>query len=250
MRIKRHILLIAAVIILTASSVVLYFVHYLIFDDPHHIFIYLVGDLAFVPIEILLVAIIVERIIDRHEKGKIFYKLNMVIGTFFSELGTWLIGELTNSVMNRDDLLPYLRIDNEWTEKDYRRSLSFLKKVEYRIQPENLHLNQLHRRLANKRDMLVMFLNNPNILEHERFADLLWAIFHLMEELDVRKSFDDLPQSDLRHIAGDVQRVYSLLTIRWLQYCRHLQKKYPFLFSIIVRTHPLQERPDAVVAET
>ena len=40
---------------LLAASVAVYYIHYLIFDDAHHIFIYMVGDLAFVFIEVLLV---------------------------------------------------------------------------------------------------------------------------------------------------------------------------------------------------
>ena len=37
-----------------------YFVHYLIFRDAHHIFIYMVGDLAFLPLEVFLVVIVYE----------------------------------------------------------------------------------------------------------------------------------------------------------------------------------------------
>ena len=37
---------------LIATSVILYFIHFAIFGDPHHIFIYMVGDIAFVPIEV------------------------------------------------------------------------------------------------------------------------------------------------------------------------------------------------------
>jgi len=40
---------------LIVLSAVLYALHYLIFRDAHHIFIYMLGDVAFVPIEVLLV---------------------------------------------------------------------------------------------------------------------------------------------------------------------------------------------------
>ncbi len=33
----------------------------------------------------------------------------------------------------------------------------------------------------------------------------------------------------------------------WLCYCEHLRQRYPYIFSIVVRTHPLQEHPDATV---
>jgi putative ATPase len=96
-------------------------------------------------------------------------------------------------------------------------------------------------------DPMALMLANPNLLEHERFTDLLWAVSHLLEELTARTSLEDLPPSDVAHLAGDVRRVYSQLTLQWLLYCRHLQASYPYIFSIMARTHPLQDSPSAVV---
>ena len=42
-------------------SVIFYWAHYTIFRDAHHIFIYLLGDIAFVPIEVVLVTLIIHR---------------------------------------------------------------------------------------------------------------------------------------------------------------------------------------------
>ena len=50
-----NIVTIAAIFI--AASGLVYYIHYLIFGDPHHIFIYLVGDLGFVFLEVFLVII-------------------------------------------------------------------------------------------------------------------------------------------------------------------------------------------------
>jgi hypothetical protein len=44
---------------LVALSTLFYFIHFLIFRDAHHIFIYMVGDIAFVPVEVLLVTLII-----------------------------------------------------------------------------------------------------------------------------------------------------------------------------------------------
>jgi len=84
---RRHAWLVATAAILIALSAVAYSVHYLLFHDVHHIFVYLVGDIAFVPIEVLLVVLVLERMLSRREKQLVHQKLNMVIGTFFSELG-------------------------------------------------------------------------------------------------------------------------------------------------------------------
>ncbi len=43
------------VLSLVLLSVALYVLHFVFFHDAHHIFIYLVGDLAFLPLEVLLV---------------------------------------------------------------------------------------------------------------------------------------------------------------------------------------------------
>ncbi len=94
---------------------------------------------------------------------------------------------------------------------------------------------------------MITLLENPNILEHERFTDLLWATFHLTEELEARASLDNLPDSDLGHIAVDIERLFSLLIIEWVAYVEHLQSNYPYLFSLVTRIHPFQEAPSAVV---
>ncbi len=35
-----------------------------------------------------------------------------------------------------------------------------------------------------------------------------------------------------------MKRFYGLLTAEWLDYVRHLQENYPYLFSLAVRTNP------------
>lgn len=67
-----------------ALSAITYLIHYLIFRDVHYILIYMVGDLAFLPLEVLLVVLIIERVLARRERQIRLQKLNMVVGAFFS----------------------------------------------------------------------------------------------------------------------------------------------------------------------
>ena len=78
-------------VLLIMLSTLLYYAHFLIFRDAHHIFIYMLGDVAFVPIEVLLVTVIIHQLLDVREKKALLQKMNMVIGTFFSEVGTDLL---------------------------------------------------------------------------------------------------------------------------------------------------------------
>jgi hypothetical protein len=95
---------------------------------------------------------------------------------------------------------------------------------------------------------MLTLLENPNLLEHDTFTDMLLAIFHLEEELEARQALDALPESDLAHIAGDLERVFTHLVRGWLAYVEYLRSDYPFLYSLVLRTHPLQDHPTPIVA--
>jgi len=77
---------------------------------------------------------------------------------------------------------------------------------------------------------------------------MLWAVTHLDEELETRTYLNKLPATDLEHIAGDIQRMYDHLASEWLDYVAHLQLNYPYLFSLILRTHPFQAHPSPLVS--
>lgn len=110
-----------------------------------------------------------------------------------------------------------------------------------------ISLVELKAFLIQKRQFLLALLENPNLLEHQRFTDLLWATLHLTEELEARESFSGLPGADYAHISGDIQRVYRQLAAEWVAYVEHLKLSYPYLFSLVVRMNPFKEHPSAVV---
>lgn len=230
-----------------AISALTYLIHYFIFQDVHHIFIYMVGDLAFLPIEVFLVVIVIERILARREKAAILQKLNMVVGAFFSEVGTELLNRLLVCFEKREDIQHRFAVSPDWTHTDFRKAIAFADAMEFEPKYVDINLDELRDFLVGKRQFLLALLENPNLLEHERFTDLLWATFHIAEELEARASIEDLPESDIDHITGDIKRVYGHLVAQWLEYVEHLQASYPYLFSLMSRIHPFQESPSPVV---
>ncbi len=229
-----------------AASALFYYIHFLIFHDPHHIFIYLLGDFAFLPLEVFIVVIVIERILSRREKQAMLYKLNMVIGAFFSEIGNRLLAELIEYFQNREEISRNLNVTKDWTVKDFKRASEYAYHLKADVDIHRIDLEGLKKSLAGKRMYLLTLLENPNLLEHDRFTDLLWATTHLDEELGARASLKDLPEEDLEHLAVDIERMYDHLASEWLDYVQHLQANYPFLFSLVLRTHPFQEKPSAV----
>ena len=78
-------------IVLVVLSAIFYAAHFFLFRDVHHIFIFLIGDIAFVFIEVLMVTLIIHHLLSEREKRALLEKLNMLIGAFFSDFGTDLL---------------------------------------------------------------------------------------------------------------------------------------------------------------
>lgn len=239
------ILILAAVFI--ATSALLYFLHYLAFRDTHHIFIYLLGDLAFLPLEVFLVVIVIERILAHRAQQATMQKLNMVIGAFYSEVGNELLQRLLGCFEKTEEICQCLAIKGNWGRADFTKAVAWAHDFKGEPDCTRIDLQSLRAFLIQKRQFLLALLENPNLLEHERFTDLLWAVFHLAEELELRPAVMDSPAADLSHVSGDIERVYHHLVAEWLYYVKHLKTNYPFLFSLVVRIHPFQKYPSPVV---
>ncbi len=225
-------------LVLLSLSAVVYYIHYLIFRDLHHILLYLIGDIAFVFIQVLLVTLVLEEFLQYREKKAMLNKLNMVIGAFFSEVGTELLKTFATFDKDSYKITQKLVINNDWSDKEFLKVLNSVKAHQYDIDSKRGNLESLKDFLKEKRRFLLGLLENPNLLEHESFTNLLWAVFHLTEELTQRVRLKELPDADYKHLAGDMGRVYNLLIMEWVQYMEHLKNKYPYLFSLAMRTNP------------
>jgi len=232
---------------LLALSACLYLAHFAVFRDAHHIFIYLLGDIAFVPFEVLMVTLIIHQLLTRHEKRQMLHKLNMVIGAFFSEVGTELLELLSAFNAEAPKIGQELSSLKDWSGRRMLQTAANLGRSEHPIDVQQGDLPVLRDFLIAKRGFLLRLLENPNLLEHDRFTNLLWATFHLTEELAHRRDLADLPETDFRHLAGDINRAYGRLLHEWLAYMRHLKSAYPYLFSLAARTNPFDPSASPMV---
>lgn len=235
---KWQVLLGLALILLSA---VIYLIHYAIFGDAHHIYIYLLGDIAFVPIEVLLVTLIVHQLLSQREKKARLEKLNMVIGSFFSEVGTRLLTYFSDFDPELATIKKYLIVTGDWSEEEFINVSKRLRNYDYKVEIKKVDLEGLRTYLVREREFLLRLLENPALLEHESFTELLRAVFHLTEELEKRGDVKGLPETDYAHLAGDIKRAYVLLVQRWLSYVKYLKDNYPYLFSLVMRTNPFDE---------
>ena len=118
-KVKFSILMIILIIIIYGSN-------YLVLGDAEHIISYIWTHLGFIPVDILLVAFILDEIIEKKEKEAMLEKLDMLMSTFFSEVGNELISQLS-SVNKYKTNTENLKSIKNWEDADYENKLNELK---------------------------------------------------------------------------------------------------------------------------
>ena len=244
-KIKFSILMIILIIIIYGSN-------YLVLGDPEHIISYIWTHLGFIPVDILVVAFILDEIIEKKEKEAMLEKLDMLMSTFFSEVGNDLIEQLSTANKYKAST-ENLKSIKDWNQDDFDNKLKELKNSSLDfsadISPENREefLKTLTDTLSSKREFIVSLINNPNLLEKEEFTELINSILHLDEELEHRKDLNLVTDADFAHLNGDMKRVYDKLVYGWVYYLKYLHKHYPYMIALVVRTNPFDETAEVYV---
>ncbi|MDD1702606.1 MAG: hypothetical protein LUQ31_06470, partial [Methanoregula sp.] len=226
---------------LVTLSLALYTVHYLIFQDAQHVLIYLIGDIAFLPIEVLVVTLIIDQMLESREKQQRLEKLNLVIGTFFSTEGTPLLSMLAPADTNPAGIRSQFVVRDGWTDEQFRSLYRYLMANPPKADIGNIDLHRLRDFLVGHEDFVLRIVENPMIFEHESFTGLMLALGHLTEEIKARDNLESLPRTDLVHLERDINRVYNTLLPEWLRYMEYIHRQYPYLFSLAMRTNPFDE---------
>jgi voltage-gated potassium channel len=188
-----------------------------------------------------------DRMIQQHQHRLHRHRMNMLIGVFFTEVGNQLLHTFTQFDPNIGGVRKDFVVKAQWSEVEFTQLRKRLGEYDYTVDPGRLDIEALHRFLREKGDMLLRQLENADIIENETFAELLWAVVHLRDELAARPAFTNLPETDIAHLANDVKRAYSLLTLQWTDYLQYLKTRYPFQFSLALRSNPFVENPSAVI---
>jgi hypothetical protein len=223
--------------------------------EPESVIFYIVIHLAFLPIDILIVTLVIENIISKKEKETILEKLDMIMGVFFSEIGTEFLAKFSALNKNGEEIQQTLSDIANWNDNDYKDFLKSLKEKTYEpiLQlPQDdrpLLFEDIKKTLIKKREFLMRLLENPNLHEKDCFSNLILAIFHLDDELEKRETFENIPEADFEHLLNDIDRVYSHLIYEWIYYLHYLKNQYPYMFSIVIRTNPFDKDSDIYVRE-
>jgi hypothetical protein len=229
---------------LASASLALYTAFYALHPDRAVVADWFLGSLAFLPVQILIVTVIVDGLLGRRERQARLKKLNMVIGVFFSEIGNALLAACLRVDRRADEIRAVLAPAASFPPAVLAETAARMRGWRTTIEPRPSEIEALRVLLVSRREILTALMANPAVLEHDRFSDLLISAFHVAEELAARQDLGALPPDDAAHLAVDVERVYPLLVAEWLTYLGHLQEDYPHLFSLAARTNPFDPRAD------
>jgi voltage-gated potassium channel len=194
-----------------------------------------------------VVANATEMILSRREKEIRMQKVHMVMGLFFSEVGTKLLTYFSRFDPQLDLIQKDFNGSHSWSEHEFSTLSKRFKSYEYKVDTHRGKLEDLRSFLEGKSNFLLRLLENPILLEHEYFTELLRAVFHLREELLSRDDMKQLPDTDYSHLAGDIRRAYILLSQQWLDYMHYLKDNYPYLFSLATRMNPFNQQASPIV---
>lgn len=237
------------IFIFVMVSLVFYSLQLVIFQTPRDTLFYFIQDLAFMPFQVILVTLVLNRWISARERRDRLKKMNMAISAFFGEAGTEFLLFFNRFVMRSDALGDQLAINGKWNSKDFAKATQMIRELDFITDSRKDNLEELKALMLEKRPFLLSMLDNSNLLEHDTFTEMLWAVFHIMDELVSREKLTGLPEPDMDHLSLDIKRAYKTLLIEWIHYIAHLKTDYPYLFSMAVRKNPFDEKRSVVFNE-
>lgn len=229
--------------VLIFASLVLYALHYFIFRDLHHILIFSFHEIAFLPLEVLIVSLILEEIVRQINRQERKGRAKMIIGAFFSETGNELLHLIARKLP--EDYKASFKPEKleEITGLRDAEFAAFLKSLAL---PQNLPLDrndflEIKAFLSQKRQFILNILENPALSEDDSFTKTAFATIHLSDELSYRNDLSAISNEDLEHLRGDALRVLVHLATEWLAYLKFIKDKYPYLYSLSIRANPFAE---------
>jgi hypothetical protein len=226
------------ILILLLSSIAIYGIQIILFHRIGETEFYFLQDMAFLPISVILVTLGLNTVIVRQEQLEKKEKVSVVINEFFAETGIELVTALRVHITNLDEIASKLQLGGEWQDRDFSASIDAIGKYPFHANLVEEDLYALRETLARRKDHILRLFENANLMEQDRFTGMLWAVYHVFDELRSRESLTNLPVTDIAHLNLDIQRAFQILLIEWIESMRLLKKKYPYLYSLAVRKCP------------
>ncbi len=188
-----------------------------------------------------MISFILEKYLHRRAKQEKFRKMQVVISAFYTDIGSALIQNFAHFNTNFEILKEEFNLEEDVIHPEKERLLNHVCDFDYAMDSRAGDLMSLKTFLISAKPHILRMFENPNLLEHDQFTDMLWSVYHVLDELENRTSFTELPANDMNHLSIDIKRAYQLVIREWVAYMIHVQKEYPYLYSLAKRKNPFSE---------
>jgi hypothetical protein len=193
-----------------------------------------------VPIQAAIVTFIINKLLSTIEQHKKIKKINVIISTFFIEVGTSIMMVMSELNRNHNEFCNVINI-NEIKKSNEYQTKKLVKAFAFDIYADPEKLDKLALLLSDKKGFMLSMLENSNLLEHDSFTDMLWAVFHVADELQSRGKLKEIGKGDIDHLSSDLLRAYSAMVLEWINYISYLRDEYPFLYELAKKKSPLSQ---------
>ena len=218
------------VLALIVLSAAIYLLQVLIFHDERTTAFYLLQDLAFMPVTIAIATLVVGELVEEREKKERLEKTKMLTSSFFTGIGAFLIREILQ--MTDADGLVYEVVKNGAEQSGRVGEVQKqLQSVKLNVHMDAAGYTKIQQIIRSNQTNILVIASNPLIIEHECFSEMLWGVFHLMDEFRLRGSWDDLSEQDIEHFNQDFEKVLRLLLMNWAGNVRYLKETYPAFYA-------------------
>lgn len=222
-------------------SVLLHYVHYLIFKDLHHTLIFFMADIAFIPMEVFFSYFVFDRLLEKREKLHVLERLNILIGVFFTEIGTQFLREIVRGDKNKKLFKKDYCEDYFFNKENFNELEKDILVYDYNIDINKINVDKLKIELDNTKDLLITLVTNESLHDHGTFTEMLLSLMHLKEELDTRWN-EKIEEYEKNHLEKDIIVAYKYLAIEWWQYMNYLSENYPNLYVKALIENPFDNR--------
>ncbi len=236
-------------VILIFISLISYSLQIYLFHHKTDTFFYFLQDLSFVPIQVLIVTFVIDRLLKRQQRIDLLKRVYVSIGIFYNELGNELLRIFFDVTSDKEELTKRLGITALWDTREFTMADKWINSNPVAVDVPCDRVQQLKNLLDDKRIFILNLLENTNLAEHDTFTDTLLAVCHLSDELALRENIINIPPSDLAHLGIDIKRAYNGIIREWILYLDHIRKEYPFLYSLALRSNPFNGKSSVVIEE-
>lgn len=225
---------------MTIIAMVIYISHYFIFGQLRATVSGLILSLAYVPIGVLFNVLILDRIFKKSNEIRLERRINIIIGSFFHEIGNDLINIIVMGDENVD-LLGYLcDASVEWNDENFRELSEIIKEYKCEIDINEIDLKLLKISIESKEEFILDLIISSNLDDYEGFDEMLMRILHVRDEFDSLFINNSLNEEDKLHMTEDICKAYKSLLIFRVKYIKSLKEYYPLMFTKIMKNSPFR----------